>query len=104
MPRARPESAPPAHPSKRNRPIAAGEVGVPAAYLWCGVLLAGGVAEPHGDFHSSMQLMETGLFDKAGFSRLHVVDASVFPSMVTVNICNTVMMVAERAAEFIYQR
>jgi methylenetetrahydrofolate reductase (NADPH) len=36
------------------------------------LLLAGGVAEPHGAFHSSMQLMETGLFDKAGFKRLHV--------------------------------
>ncbi|SDH94153.1 methylenetetrahydrofolate reductase (NADPH) [Lutimaribacter saemankumensis] len=36
------------------------------------LLLAGGVAQPHGDFHCSMQLMETGLFDKAGFERLHV--------------------------------
>jgi len=36
------------------------------------LLLAGGVETPHGDFHSSMQLMETGLFDKAGFERLHV--------------------------------
>lgn len=36
------------------------------------LLLAGGVAEPHGDFDSSMQLMETGLFDEAGFTRLHV--------------------------------
>ena len=36
------------------------------------LLLAGGVANPHGDFHSSMQLMETGLFDAAGFTRLHV--------------------------------
>ena len=36
------------------------------------LLLAGGVAEPHGDFHCSMQLLETGLFDKAGFKRLHV--------------------------------
>ncbi|WP_425102136.1 methylenetetrahydrofolate reductase [Tropicibacter sp. S64] len=36
------------------------------------LLLAGGVAQPHGDFHSSMQLMETGLFDEAGFERLHV--------------------------------
>ena len=36
------------------------------------LLLAGGVAAPHGDFDSSMQLMETGLFDKAGFKRLHV--------------------------------
>ena len=36
------------------------------------LLLAGGVAKPHGDFHSSMQLLETGLFDKAGFTNLHV--------------------------------
>ncbi len=36
------------------------------------LLLAGGVDKPHGDFHSSMQLMETGLFDEAGFERLHV--------------------------------
>jgi methylenetetrahydrofolate reductase (NADPH) len=36
------------------------------------LLLAGGVDKPKGDFHSSMQLMETGLFDKAGFKRLHV--------------------------------
>ncbi|MGA0714603.1 MAG: methylenetetrahydrofolate reductase [Gemmobacter sp.] len=34
------------------------------------LLLAGGVAQPVGDFHSSMQLIETGLF--AGFERLHV--------------------------------
>ena len=44
-----------------------GEAGVKQA-----LLLAGGVATPHGDFHSSMQLMETGLFDKAGFTNLHV--------------------------------
>jgi methylenetetrahydrofolate reductase (NADPH) len=36
------------------------------------LLLAGGVATPHGDFSDSMQLMETGLFDAAGFERLHV--------------------------------
>ncbi|MEL6509183.1 MAG: methylenetetrahydrofolate reductase [Pseudomonadota bacterium] len=36
------------------------------------LLLAGGVAAPHGDFDSSMQLLETSLFDKAGFKRLHV--------------------------------
>ncbi|MFP7673132.1 methylenetetrahydrofolate reductase [Marivita sp. S0852] len=36
------------------------------------LLLAGGVAEPQGAFHCSMQLMETGLFDAAGFRRLHV--------------------------------
>ncbi|MFA3915592.1 methylenetetrahydrofolate reductase [Ruegeria hyattellae] len=44
-----------------------GEAGVDQA-----LLLAGGVATPHGDFDSSMQMMETGLFDKAGFKRLHV--------------------------------
>ncbi len=44
-----------------------GEAGVDQA-----LLLAGGVAEPHGTFHASMQLLETGLFDKAGFKRLHV--------------------------------
>ncbi len=36
------------------------------------LLLAGGVDQPKGVFHSSMQLLETGLFDKAGFQRLHV--------------------------------
>ena len=36
-----------------------------------------------------------------GLAGLRVADASVFPSMVTVNICNTVMMIAERAAEMI---
>ena len=35
------------------------------------LLLAGGIGTPHGDFHSSMQLLETGQFDKAGFKRLH---------------------------------
>ena len=44
-----------------------GEAGVEQA-----LLLAGGVASPHGDFDSSMQLMETGAFDRAGFKRLHV--------------------------------
>ncbi|MGJ8588824.1 MAG: methylenetetrahydrofolate reductase [Yoonia sp.] len=44
-----------------------GEAGVDQA-----LLLAGGVATPHGDYHSSMQLLESGLFGKAGFKRLHV--------------------------------
>lgn len=35
-----------------------------------GLLLAGGVDKPVGDFHSSMQLLESGAFD--GFERLHV--------------------------------
>ena len=36
------------------------------------LLLAGGVKAPVGEFSDSMQLMETGLFDQAGFTRLHV--------------------------------
>ena len=36
------------------------------------LLLAGGVDTPYGDFHSAMQLLETGAFDKAGFKNLHV--------------------------------
>lgn len=44
-----------------------GEAGVTQA-----LLLAGGVATPHGEFHSSMQLLESGAFGKAGFKHLHV--------------------------------
>jgi len=44
-----------------------GEAGVDQA-----LLLAGGVSQPVGDFDSSIALMQTGLFDKAGFKRLHV--------------------------------
>ncbi|MBL4769162.1 MAG: methylenetetrahydrofolate reductase [Rhodobacteraceae bacterium] len=44
-----------------------GEAGVDQA-----LLLAGGVKNPHGDYESSMQLLESGLFGKAGFKRLHV--------------------------------
>lgn len=36
------------------------------------LLLAGGVDKPHGEYDSSMHLLETGLFDKAGFTHLHV--------------------------------
>ncbi|OLS52055.1 5,10-methylenetetrahydrofolate reductase [Rhodovulum sulfidophilum] len=45
----------------------AGEAGVRE-----GLILAGGIPTPKGEFHSSMQLLETGLFDRAGFVRLHV--------------------------------
>jgi len=44
-----------------------GEAGVREA-----LVLAGGVAQPRGAFDSSMQLLETGAFDRAGFTRLHV--------------------------------
>ena len=36
------------------------------------LLLAGGLNRPVGDFDSSIQLIESGLFDKAGFKRLHI--------------------------------
>lgn len=36
------------------------------------LLLAGGSNKPIGDFESSIQLIETGLFDKANFRRLHI--------------------------------
>ncbi|RKF15026.1 methylenetetrahydrofolate reductase [Roseovarius spongiae] len=44
-----------------------GEAGVDQA-----LCLAGGVSAPHGEFDSSMQMLETGEFDRAGFKRLHV--------------------------------
>lgn len=44
-----------------------GEAGVRSA-----LVLAGGVAEPQGDFSDSMQLLQTGAFGDAGFTRLHV--------------------------------
>jgi len=44
-----------------------GEAGVDQA-----LLLAGGVARPVGDFESSIDLMQTGLFESSGFKRLHV--------------------------------
>lgn len=44
-----------------------GEAGVDQA-----LLLAGGLAKPCGTLTSSIDMMETGLFDKHGFKRLHV--------------------------------
>ena len=44
-----------------------GEAGVNQA-----LLLAGGVAKPHGDYDTSMQLLESNAFGNAGFERLHV--------------------------------
>src|SRR5690606_36218024 len=45
---------------------------VDAAGINQALLLGGGVTTPQGDYDNSMQLMETGLFDKYGFKRLHV--------------------------------
>ena len=36
------------------------------------LVLGGGVSTPAGDLDNSMQLLETGLFDRYGFKRLHV--------------------------------
>ena len=36
------------------------------------LLLAGGLDKPCGDYSDSMQLLDSGLFDKAGFTDLHV--------------------------------
>ncbi len=63
-----------------------GEAGVDQA-----LLLAGGVDKPHGDFHSSMQLLESGAFGKADFKRLHVAghpegNKDIDPDGSTINV------------------
>jgi methylenetetrahydrofolate reductase (NADPH) len=37
-----------------------------------GLILGGGIATPRGEYHCAMQLLETGFFDDAGFTHLHV--------------------------------
>ena len=37
-----------------------------------GLLIAGGSNKPHGEFDSSIQLIESEVFDKANFKRLHI--------------------------------
>ncbi len=37
-----------------------------------GLILAGGLGDPVGAFDNSMQLLDTGLFDKAGFTHLNI--------------------------------
>ncbi|WP_375281750.1 methylenetetrahydrofolate reductase [Pseudooctadecabacter sp.] len=61
-----------------------GEAGVDQA-----LLLAGGVDQPHGDYHSSMQLLESGAF--GDFKRLHVAghpegNKDIDPSGGTANV------------------
>ena len=36
------------------------------------LVIAGGANKPYGDFDSSIQLIETGVFDKANFKRIHI--------------------------------
>ena len=44
-----------------------GEAGVAQA-----LILAGGTSKPHGEYESSMDLLETGIFDKANFKNIHI--------------------------------
>ncbi len=53
-----------------------------------------------GDPAAAMTVVDPSL-KVIGIDGLRVCDASVFPSMVTVNIANTVMMIAEKAADHI---
>ncbi|MFT5741042.1 MAG: choline oxidase [Gammaproteobacteria bacterium] len=63
-------------------------------YHPCGTCKMGSASDP-------MTVVTPDLKVK-GIAGLRVADASVFADMVTVNICNTVMMVAERAADLIF--
>ena len=36
------------------------------------LLLAGGIKVPHGDYNSSLQMLNSGIFDRIGFTDLHV--------------------------------
>ncbi|HYV88948.1 MAG TPA: GMC oxidoreductase, partial [Candidatus Polarisedimenticolia bacterium] len=56
-----------------------------------------------GDSADPMSVVDPAL-KVIGVEGLRVCDASVFPSMVTVNIANTVMMVAEKAVDHILER
>ena len=63
-----------------------GEAGVNQA-----LLLAGGVSKPHGEFESSMNLLETGIFDKANFKNIHIAghpegNKDIDPDGTTVNV------------------
>jgi len=59
------------------------------------LVLAGGVAKPVGKFTSSMQLLDTGLFEKHGYRRLHVAghpegNADIDPDGSTRNVDDAV--------------
>jgi len=63
-----------------------GEAGVNQA-----LLLAGGVSEPHGEYESSMDLLETGIFDKANFKNIHIAghpegNKDIDPDGTTINV------------------
>jgi len=63
-----------------------GEAGVNQA-----LLLAGGVSKPHGEYESSMDLLETGIFDKTNFKNIHIAghpegNKDIDPDGTTVNV------------------
>lgn len=60
------------------------------------LLLAGGVKKPVGEYENTMQLLETGLFDKAGFTNLHVAghpegNKDIDPDGSTKNVAEALM-------------
>ena len=63
-----------------------GEAGVNQA-----LLLAGGVSKPHGEYESSMDLLETGIFDKTNFKNIHIAghpegNKDIDPDGTTINV------------------
>lgn len=62
-------------------------------YHPCGTCVMGDVSQPGAVVAPDLKVK--------GIQGLRIADASVFPDMVTVNICNTVMMVAERAVDLL---
>ena len=62
-------------------------------YHPCGTCAMGNENDPAAVVSSALKVR--------GVQGLRIADASVFPDMITVNICNTVMMVAERAVDLI---
>lgn len=64
-------------------------------YHPCGTCALGDVSHPDTVVAPDLKVK--------GLHGLRIADASVFPDMVTVNICNTVMMVAERAVDLVVE-
>lgn len=62
-------------------------------YHPCGTCAMGDINHPDSVVAPNLEIK--------GLSELRFADASVSPDMVTVNICNTVMMVAEHTTELI---
>lgn len=76
-----------------------GEAGITSA-----LLLGGGVTTPAGEFDSSMQMIETGLFDRDGFTRLHVAGHPEGNKDIDVNGGDAIVMEALRWKQAFSQR